>query len=125
MRIRSYRDPIVWRKGTELATEVYRISRKFPNWERFGLVGQIQRAAVSVPSNIAEGQARQHRAEFRHFLHQALGSLAEVDIQLYLAQELRYLEPADAARAVSLIGELQRMLHTLVARLPPAKPGSK
>lgn len=118
MGVRSYRDLIVWRKGTELATEVYRVAKKFPPSERFGLTSQIQRAAVSVPSNIAEGQARQHSGEFRHFLHQALGSLAEVDTQLYLAQELGYLKRSEAQRTVSLIVELQKMMHTLVGRLP-------
>ena len=121
MGVRSYRDLIVWRKATELATEVYSVARNFPSSERFGLTSQIQRAAVSVPSNIAEGQARRHSAEFRHYLHQALGSLAEVDTQLYLARELGYLERIDVTRTVSLIVELQKMLHTLLARLPSGR----
>jgi four helix bundle protein len=78
---------------------------------------------VSVPSNIAEGQARKHTAEFRQFLYQALGSLAEVDTQLFLAQDLRYLEKTDVADAELLIGELQKMIYSLLGRLPHGKSG--
>jgi four helix bundle protein len=74
MAVKGYEDLIVWQKGIELAKEVYRLVGKFPSSERFGLTSQLQRAAVSVPSNIAEGQARRNSREFRQFLYQALGS---------------------------------------------------
>ncbi len=118
MAIRNYRDLIVWQKGIELAKETYRITMRFPASERFGLVSQVQRAAVSVPSNIAEGQARRSTGEFRQFLFQALGSLAEVDTQLVLAHELGYLKPGDSDVAQALVEELRRMTYTLINRLP-------
>jgi four helix bundle protein len=118
MSIRNYRDLIVWQKGIELAKEIYRIASRFPSSEKFGLTSQIERAAVSVPSNIAEGQSRRNSGEFRQFLYQALGSLAEVDTQLVLAHELGYLRPGDSTQAEGLIKELRAMTYTLVNRLP-------
>jgi four helix bundle protein len=123
MGVKYYRELIVWRKGISLAGEVYRLTKRFPRSETYGLANQVQRAAVSVPSNIAEGQARKHTAEFRQFLYQALGSLAEVDTQLFLAQDLRYLEKTDVADAELLIGELQKMIYSLLGRLPHGKSG--
>jgi len=122
MQIRNCRDLIVWQKGTVLARDVYRLSRKFPAFERHGLAGQVQRAAVSVPSNIAEGQARKHTKEFRQFLFQALGSLAEVDTQLCIAQALDYLNLAEAEGMQDRILEPRKMIHALIARLPRVKP---
>ena len=121
MPIRSYRDLIVWQKGLELATDVYRLTRNLPSHERYGLGRQLQRAAVSVPSNIAEGQARLRPAEFRQFLYHALGSLAEVDTQLLLAHNLGYLRPDSTIHAESLIIELRKMMHPLASRLPGRK----
>jgi four helix bundle protein len=116
--VRTYRDLIVWQKAMVLAQEVYRIARCLPVTERFGLTTQLQRAAVSIPSNIAEGQARQHGTEFRQFLYQALGSLAELDTQLTLAAEFGYLSAGDTDQALALIEELRKMAHTLIHRLP-------
>jgi four helix bundle protein len=121
MQIRTYRDLFLWRKGIDLAKEVYRVTKSFPAAERFGLISQLQRAAVSVPSNIAEGQARRHSGEFRQFLYQALGSLAEVDTQLYLAEELGLIRRGEADDAQALIEELRKMAHTLVRRLPDTR----
>ncbi len=119
--IRSYRDLQVWQKGIELAQDVYRLTRKFPRHEVFGIGGQMQRAAVSVPSNIAEGQARRHTAEFRQFLFQALGSLAEIDTQLLLSRRLGYLGSSDTETSERLIVDLRRMIHALVLRLPKTR----
>jgi four helix bundle protein len=118
MAIKGYRDLVIWQKATDLAKEVYRLTWGFPSHEKYGLASQLQRAAVSVASNIAEGQARHHSGEFRQFLFQALGSLAEVDTQLYLASELGYVGGDKNSRAEALIEELRRMMYTLVARLP-------
>jgi four helix bundle protein len=89
----SYKDLIEWRKAMELVTEIYRATREFPRDELYGLTNQLRRAAVSVPSNIAEGQARFSRKEFRHFLSHARGSLVEIETQLTIAQNLGYLNP--------------------------------
>jgi len=89
-KINSYRDLLVWQKGMALGKQVYRMTEAFPDHERFGLMAQMRRAAVSLPSNIAEGQARQGRKEFIQFLSHAGGSLAELDTQLALAADLGY-----------------------------------
>ena len=111
--INSYRDLLVWRKGMELVKRVYLITRNFPPDERFGLTIQMRRAAVSVPSNIAEGQARQGRKEFIQFLSHAEGSLAELDTQLILALELGYCQESEASQIAATIAELQKMIAAL------------
>ena len=87
----GYRELKVWRLAMELAEEVYKLCTEFPKHEVYGLTSQLQRAAVSVPSNIAEGQARNSSKEFGHFLSIARGSLAEMETQIMLAQRLNYL----------------------------------
>ena len=89
----SYRDLIAWRKAMDLVTDVYRATKGFPRDELYGLTNQLRRAAVSVPSNIAEGQARFFKKEFHHFLSHARGSLVEIETQLVIAQNLEYLTP--------------------------------
>ena len=86
--VRSYKDLVAWQKSMDLVTAVYRISQGFPKEAIFGLVSQIRRAAVSVPSNIAEGHARTSRKEFLYFLSNARGSLAELETQLTIAHQL-------------------------------------
>jgi len=116
--VRSYRDLKVWQKGIELVKAVYALSRKFPKYETYALAGQLRRSSVSVPSNIAEGQARQHTGEFRRFLYIALGSAAEVDTQIVIAQELGYIPRQEAASVQQLIVEIRKMTYTLISRLP-------
>jgi four helix bundle protein len=89
--VRSYRDLVVWKKSMALVLDVYRSTQSFPRTETYGLVSQLRRAAVSVPSNIAEGQARLTTGEFKQFLGQARGSLVEVETQIAIARELGYL----------------------------------
>ena len=88
----SYRDLIAWRKAMDLVTDIYRVTQSFPRDELYGLTSQLRRAAVSVPSNIAEGQARFSRKEFHQFLSHARGSLVETETQLMIAQNLDYLD---------------------------------
>jgi four helix bundle protein len=113
----SYRDLVIWQKGIELAKLLYPLTAKLPTEEKFGLVSQIRRAAVSVPSNIAEGQARHTTGEFTQFISHAEGSAAELDTQLYLAIELGYCAPTDASPSLALIDEIRRMLNSLRRRL--------
>ncbi len=115
--IKSYRDLLIWQKGMALAKQVYAMTHTFPGDERFGLTAQMRRAVVSVPSNIAEGQARQGRKEFIQFLSHAEGSLAELDTQLTLAVELGYCRPSDAMGSEATIAELQKMIATLRGKL--------
>jgi four helix bundle protein len=114
--IQNFRDLIVWQKSMALAKEVYRLSKAFPREERFGLTSQVRRAALSVPSNIAEGHARQGK-EFAHFLSIARGSLAEVETQLLFAVEIGYLSPDQLPAALALADEIKRMAAVLKRRL--------
>lgn len=93
MGSQSYKDLIVWQKSIALCTEVYKLSGKFPRSELYSLTDQMKRAAVSVSSNIAEGQARQHLGEFLQFLAVANASLAELDTQRIIASNLEFIEP--------------------------------
>jgi len=109
----SYRDLLVWQKSIALAKEIYTLTSRFPSEEKFGLVSQMRRAAVSVPSNITEGQARNITGEFVLFISHAEGSLAELNTQLVLAVELAFVSVEKAKPCASLIEELRRMLNGL------------
>ena len=116
-RPRDYRDLVVWKKGMELARHVYEITKTFPEGEKFGLVSQMRRAAVSVPSIIAEGQARNTTGEFIPFLSHAVGSVSELDTQLILCVELGFSSQSKTQPARELILELRKMLTTLRKKL--------
>jgi four helix bundle protein len=115
---KNYRELIVWQDGIKLAKAVYKLTEKFPRQETYALADQIRRAVVSVPSNIAEGQARKAPGDFRRFLHIALGSLAEVDTQLVLAQEFGYLSNEDINILDEQIQSLRKRLYALINSLP-------
>ena len=112
-KVGGYRDLMVWQKAITLVKRVYQITSSFPSDERFGLVAQMRRAGVSIPSNIAEGQARHTTGEFIHGISHAEGSLAELDTQLTLAVELSYCLPAETADVFALLGEVRKMLNGL------------
>jgi len=114
---RSYKDLVVWQKGVALAKLIYQLTNNFPGDEKFGLIAQMRRAAVSIPSNIAEGQARHKTGEFIQFISHAEGSLAEPDTQLILSIELRFARAEGADIAFGLISELRRMLNVLRRKL--------
>ncbi len=118
IKARNYRDLVVWQEAIKLAKAVYILLQKFPKQEMYGLSDQLRRAVVSVPSNIAEGQARKAPMEFRRFLHIALGSLAEVDTQLVLAREFGYLRDEDSADVDEQIQNLRIKLYALLNSLP-------
>lgn len=115
---KNYRELIVWQEGIKLAKAVYKLTEKLPRRETYALADQIRRAVVSVPSNIAEGQARKAPGDFRRFLHIALGSLAEVDTQLVLAQEFGYLTQEDIDVMDEQIQSLRKKLYALINSLP-------
>jgi four helix bundle protein len=114
-RVRTFRDLIAWQRSIELAERLYVHTRSLPPEERFGLQLQMRRAAVSISSNIAEGHARESRADYIRFLRIARGSLAELDSQLELAVRLRMLEPDAEFR--DLLNETGRVLRALVKGL--------
>ena len=121
-RPRHYKDLLVWQKGMLLTKLVYKLTMKFPADERFGLTSQMRRAAGSVPSNIAEGQARYGTKEFLQFLSHAEGSLAELETQLLLSIELQFATNEDVTSALREIDEIQKMLVALKRKLEIHSP---
>lgn len=113
MEIHSYRDLKVWQLGMDLVANVYQLTRSFPKSEIFGLVSQIQRAAVSVPSNIAEGHARGSTKEFIYFLKVSSGSLAELETQVLIAQRVKYVDSTTVDGLLHQCDELGKMLRAL------------
>ena len=117
MSVRNYRDLIAWQKAMDFAEEVYRLSKSFPSEERFSLTAQLRRAATSVPSNIAEGEGRFSKPDFRRFLSIAHGSLRESETQLLLAVRLGYLDAVSVSRAQEIASETGRLIQGLAKSL--------
>jgi four helix bundle protein len=117
MTVKHYQELIVWQKAMDLVTLAYKISAGFPREETFGLALQIRRAAVSIPSNIAEGQGRNATRDFIHFLGIAQGSLQELETQVIVAERLRYLNAESKAGLAELSCEVGRLIHGLVNSL--------
>ncbi len=115
----GYRDWKVWRLAMDLAVDVYKLCAAFPQQEVYGLSSQLYRAAVSIPSNIAEGQARNSYKEFGYFLGIARGSLAELETQLMLAERLGYLPPETTNIALEKAEEIGKMLKGLQKSIVP------
>ena len=116
-KAQSYKDLIVWQKGIENAKLVYWLTAPFPAEEKFGLVSQMRRASVSIPSNIAEGQARHTTGEFIQFISHAEGSVAELNTQLILAGELGFCRLENAKPISELLEEIRKMLNSLRRKL--------
>jgi four helix bundle protein len=114
---RGFRDLRVWKNGMDLVEQIYRLTRDFPKEEVYGLSNQLRRAAVSVPSNIAEGQARTHVREYLQFLSTAKGSLAEVQTQLEIAARLEYITPAQLEQVIQQADALSKQLYALRSAL--------
>ena len=113
----DYKDLVVWQKGITLVKHIYELTQSFPAEEKYGLASQMRRAAVSIPSNIAEGQARHTTGEFIQFLSHAEGSIAELDTQLIIAVDLGYCENVKAESILQLISQLRKMLNSLRRKL--------
>jgi four helix bundle protein len=114
---RGFRDLRVWNEGMDLVEQIYRLTRDFPKHEVYGLTNQLRRAAVSIPSNIAEGQARTHLKEYLQLLSTAKGSLAEVQTQLEIAARLSYITPEQLKPILDRADALSRQLYTLAIKL--------
>ena len=113
MAVTHYQDLIAWQKAMDLVEAVYRITRQFPRDELYGLTNQVRRAAVSVPSNIAEGQGRGVGAEFAHQLRIANGSRQEVETQILIAQRLHYITSEEAGPVLGAAAEVGRLIAGL------------
>jgi four helix bundle protein len=115
--VKSYKDLLVWQRSIQLSLSIYRLTQTFPKEERYGLTSQIQRAGVSIPSNIAEGYGRGTRKDYKQFLSIARGSTLEVQTQLLIANELGYCNSAALEQAQSLSEEVSKMHYSLVQKL--------
>ena len=113
----AYQDLIVWQKSMDLAALVYQVTKKLPKEEMYSLTNQMRRAAVSIPSNIAEGQARHSTKEFVQFLRIAQGSKAELETQLLLCLKINYLSDSDTSEITQLLQEIGKMLTVLIDKL--------
>jgi four helix bundle protein len=118
----NYRNLIAWQKAKSLALRIYACTREFPKDETYGLTSQMRRAAVSVPSNIAEGKGRHSHKDFIHFLYQARGSLLELETQLLIAHDLEYIEQPEFESLESETEELSRILNGLINRFQVEVP---
>ncbi len=117
--MQHFGDLKVWQRSHALVLELYRLTAGFPGDERFGLVSQLRRAAVSVPTNIAEGAKRQGQQDYARFLNIAEGSLAEAEYLVLLSRDLGYLTPEAAERSLAEIPEIARMLYALRTKVEP------
>jgi four helix bundle protein len=115
----KYSELLVWQKAMDLVEQIYRATRSFPTDERFGLASQTQRAAVSIPSNIAEGHGRKSTGAYLNHLSVATGSLMEVETQVQIAQRLGFLTAAECCSILATTDEISRMLSGLRASLNP------
>jgi four helix bundle protein len=113
-KVRTHKDLEIWQRGIGLVEEIYKVTRSFPEEELYGLISQMRRAAVSYPSNIAEGAARSSKKEFIRFLYVSLGSLSEVETQLMIAENLSYLGPNGLLEEVE---SLRRMTLSFIKYL--------
>lgn len=116
-KIRSFRDLKIWREGIILVKETYELTSGFPKEELYGLSSQMRRAAVSIPSNIAEGFRRKHNKEYKQFLNISLGSLAELETQIVIAEELKYIVANKEKQITEKIDYICRMIVNLQKKL--------
>lgn len=113
-KMKTHKDLDVWNKSVSLVTLVYEVTKSFPNDEIYGLTNQIRRSAVSIPSNIAEGSARQGNKEFAQFLYISLGSLSELETQLVIANNLKYITSSVSESIMNELIDIRKMLLGLI-----------
>jgi len=117
MKIESYKNLIVWQKSMDLVILIYEMTKKFPREEIYGISGQMKRAVISIPSNIAEGSRRSSRKDFRNFLINAYGSGAELETQIQITKRLRFEIQENYLKIEELLSEIMRMLNKLINNL--------
>ena len=115
--IRSFRDLDVWKEAIGLVKSIYLITKEFPKEETYGLINQMRRCAVSIPSNIAEGKTRQHVNEYIQFLYISLGSCAELETQVIISKELGYMSEETKNKTLEKIDHICRMTRNLIKSL--------
>ena len=117
MKIKSYKDLNIWKRSIGLVEDIYKITQNFPKEEIYGLTSQLRRAAVSVPSNIAEGFTRLHNKEYRQFLYISLGSCAELNTQIIISSRLSYLSTEKVNGTLNEIEEISKMIMGLIKKI--------
>ena len=115
--IKSYKELIVWQKSIRLVKEVFILTDNFPKSELYGLTSQMRRAAISIPSNIAEGYGRKSPKEYAQFYSISYGSVLELETQLIIAQELQFTDPKKFDTVEALLGEVARMLNSMTIKM--------
>ncbi len=116
-KIKTYRDLEIWKKGIELVKDIYTLTESFPKQETYSLVAQMRRSALSVPSNAAEGFRRYHNKEYKQFLYILLGSCAELETQITVAKELKYITEDKEVELLERLDHICRMTSNLIKRL--------
>jgi len=115
--MRKYKDLIIWQRSVKLATDIYEITSDFPSEEKYGLVSQMRRCTVSIPSNIAEGAGRSSNKEYSRFLEIAYGSAYELETQLHISSNLKFIDMNNFKELINEIEEIQKMIYTLNKKL--------
>jgi len=116
-KIKNFQDLRIWQKSIEVVKDIYILTKKFPKEELYGLTSQMRRSAVSIPSNIAEGFRRYHNKEYKQFLYIALGSCAELETQIIIANELDYINETNKTELIEMIKYICRMTVKLINKL--------
>jgi len=116
-KIESFQDLKIWQRSIKLVEQIYKLTTNYPNDEKFGLVIQIRRSAVSIPSNIAEGFGRWGNKEFRHFLYISMGSCAELTTQLVISSNLGYIKKIETDKLVDEINQISKMITALIKKI--------
>jgi four helix bundle protein len=116
-KIRTYRDLDIWKAGVQLVKDIYKLTEQFPKQEMYGLVSQMRRSSVSIPSNVAEGFRRYHNKEYKQFLYTSLGSCAELETQITIAKELEYVSEDKEAMILERLDHICRMISNLLKKL--------
>ena len=113
----SFKDLRIWQKGIEIVSDIYILTKKFPKEELFSLTSQLRRSVISIPSNIAEGFKRFHNKEYKQFLFITLGSCAELETQIIIAKELKYINENEEAKLVEKLDHIGKMISSLIKKL--------
>jgi four helix bundle protein len=117
MTIETYRDLEIWKQGIELVKSLYKLTDKLPKQETYGLISQMRRSAISIPSNVAEGFKRFHNKEYKQFLYVTLGSCAELETQITIAKELKYIQQNEETVLLEKLDHIGRMISNLLKKL--------
>jgi len=116
-KIRTYKDLNIWKKGIDLVKDIYVLTEKIPKQEIYGLISQMRRSAISIPSNAAEGFRRYYNREYKQFLYILLGSCAELETQITIAKELKYITENKEAELLEKLDHICRMTSNLIKKL--------